>query len=240
MPSHINTKYAQNLEAFHDGRLLDCFARLKIALQAIVGKLPVTYIADKHGVSRKFVYKQRDMALKGIARVFQKSSDEKNDDVLFSIPVTKKWLSQVVLALLFICRGSYQSIVEFFRDIFDHQISKGTVHNIAYEHLQKAKEINNLQDLSKIDVGLHDEIYQAGKPVLAGCCHRSTFCYLLKLEDVCDGNTWGVHLLDLQQEQKLRPDFTILDGGTAARAGQKEAWPETPAHGDVFHALEPF
>ena len=30
------------------------------------------------------------------------------------------------------------------------------------------------------------------------------------------------------------------DGGPSARKGQKEAWPEVPCHGDVFHALHPF
>ena len=103
-----------------------------------------------------------------------------------------------------------------------------------------AKEINHKQDLSEVKEGLHDEIYQAGDPVLVGCCARSTYCYLLKCEDTCDANAWGVHLLDLKEEQKLAPDFTVIDGGQAARKGQKDAWPEIPAHGDTFHALKPF
>jgi hypothetical protein len=49
-----------------------------------------------------------------------------------------------------------------------------------------------------------------------------------------------VHLLDLQEKQRLVPDFTVIDGGQAARKGQQDAWPEIPAHGDVFHALKPF
>jgi hypothetical protein len=100
--------------------------------------------------------------------------------------------------------------------------------------------INSQQDLSKIKEGLHDEIYQAGDPVLVGCCARSTYCYLLSLEEACDANSWGVHLLDLKEKQGLAPDFTVIDGGKAARSGQKDAWPEIPAHGDTFHALKPF
>lgn len=143
---------------------------------------------------------------------------------------------QVLLALIFICRASYQGVIEFFRDILDCDISKGTIHNTVYEHLQKAKEINLEQDLSKVREGLHDEIYQAGNPVLVGCCARSTYCYLLKLEETCDANAWGVHLLDLREKQTLSPDFTVIDGGQAARKGQKDAWPDIPAHGDIFHA----
>src|ERR1700733_3393494 len=84
------------------------------------------------------------------------------------------------------------------------------------------------------------KVSTAAHPVLVGCCARSTYCYLLSLVESCDANSWGVHLLDLKEKQGLRPDFTVIDGGKAARCGQKEAWPEVPANGDVFHALKPF
>lgn len=154
--------------------------------------------------------------------------------------MTKKWLVQVVLALLLICRASYQGVVEFFRDVLNYDMSKGTVGNIVYKYIPEAVKINQEQNLSQVTVGLHDEIYQAGDPVLVGCCARSTYCYLLQLAETCDANSWGFHLLDLTEKQGLAPDFTVIDGEAAARKGQKDAWPNTPAHGDVFHALKPF
>jgi len=239
MSISINTSLPQKLKGPYPAHLLKPSTRLKIALQAIGGNVSISDLAARHNVSRKFIYKQRNQALSGIAKIFEEQSfsDEK---VLFYIPVTKKWLIQVVLALLFICRSSYGGVVELFRDIFDYKICKATVHNILYSQLKKVKKINEEQDLSEVKEGLHDEIYQAGKPVHVGCCARSTFCYLLKSEDACDVTSWGVHLLNLKERQKLAPDFTVLDGGAAARAGQREAWPEIPAHGDVFHALKPF
>ena len=125
------------------------------------------------------------------------------------------------------------------RDLFDYSTSKGSVHNIVYKALEAASEINHRQDLSQIKVGAHDEIYQAGDPVFVGCDTRSTYCYLLSLEDTCDSNTWGVRLLDLLEKQGLKPDHTIADGGQSARKGQKDAWPNVPCNGDVFHALHP-
>ena len=65
---------------------------------------------------------------------------------------------------------------------------------------------------------------------------RSTYCYLLALEDHRDETTWGVHLLDLA-ERGLRPEYSIADGGKGLRAGQRAAWPGVPCHGDVFHPL---
>ena len=44
----------------------------------------------------------------------------------------------------------------------------------------------------------------------------------------------------VKEKQGLIPDLTVIDGGKSARCGQKEAWPDVPAHGDTFHALKPF
>lgn len=62
----------------------------------------------------------------------------------------------------------------------------------------------------------------------------SLYCYLLAGVEHRDQETWSWHLLDAM-EQGFKPNYTIADGGTALRAGQKAAMPETPCHGDVFH-----
>jgi hypothetical protein len=59
----------------------------------------------------------------------------------------------------------------------------------------------------------------------------------LSLEDHRDADTWGVRLLELQ-EQGFEPEATVADAGKAIRAGQALAMPEVPCRGDVFHALQ--
>jgi hypothetical protein len=238
MPNVNHTLIAKSFKVSHAAQSLNFVQRQDIAIQAIAGHIPVSHLAEHYSVSRKFVYQQKDKALSAIDQAFvQQPADNK---ILFHIPVTKQWLSQVVLAQIFMCRASYQGVVEFFRDVLDTQISKGTIHNIVHQHLVTAKSLNLQQHLANIEVGLHDEIYQAGDPVLVGCCARSTYCYLLSLEQSCDANSWGVHLLDLKEKHGLCPDFTVIDGGKSARSGQSDAWPDIPAHGDTFHALKPF
>jgi len=100
-------------------------------------------------------------------------------------------------------------------------------------------EINRSQELSGIEVGLDDEIYQADKPVLVGVDAASTYCYLLEAVDHRDEDTWGCHLLDVM-EQGFDPDYTIADGGSGSRAGQKSVMPEVPCHGGVFHIQQQF
>jgi hypothetical protein len=87
-----------------------------------------------------------------------------------------------------------------------------------------------------VRIGAHDEIFQAGHPVLVGADVASTYCYLLSQEEHRDADTWGVRLLELA-DRGFQPDATIADLATGLRAGQAVALPGVLCRGDVFHAL---
>ena len=194
-------------------------------------------LAEQHQVSRKFVYQQGDKAQQALDESFALSQGD--DEVLFHLPVTKNWLYQLILGLVLICHSSYRNVVELFRDLFDVPISVGTVHNRLQETAEQTAEINQTQDSADITVGLQDKIYQANKPALVGVDAASKYCYLLKSVDHRDEDTWGFHLLDVM-EQGFDPDYTIADGGSGLRGGQKAVMPEVPCHGDVFHIQQQF
>jgi len=99
-----------------------------------------------------------------------------------------------------------------------------------------AQRFNQQYDLSTIQNGAHDEIFQGYDPVLVGIDTASTFCYLLSLEDHRDAETWGIRLLELA-DRGFAPQATIGDGGSGLRAGQKLALPDVPCRGDHFHLL---
>lgn len=185
-------------------------------------------------VSRKFLHLQKNLADDALYSAFHKPPP--SDDVLFYLPVTKAWLHQLVLALVLICHSSFRGVIELLDALFDYRISLGSVHHITRGAAQSALEINSKQDLSLIRIGALDELFQTGMPVLVGCDVRSTYCFLLSLEEHRDANTWGVRLLELSA-QGLQPDATVADFGTGLRAGQAEAWPGIPCRGDVFHSL---
>jgi hypothetical protein len=206
--------------------------RKKLAVQALAGSEPISELSARLGVSRKFIYAQKDKASDALNDAF--CSAVADDEVLFQLPVTRTWLRQVMVGLPLICRSSYRGVVEFMRDLLGVTVGVGSVHEVLHGVAQQAGAINREQDLSGIRVGLHDEIFHGDRPVLAGVDADSTYCYLLAAEDHRDGDTWGVHLLDAAQ-QGLAPDYTIADAGQGLRAGQRAAWGETPCHGDVFH-----
>ena len=239
MSNNHLTSQGNSLRALNAAPNLSPQARKQLAIKAVAGTSTITKLSLDTNTSRKFIYAQKQKAEESLNEAFAESiSDDKQ--ILFHLPVTKSWLKQLTISLILVCHSSYQGVVEIFRDVFDFSISKGTIHNIVHGILNQALYINRNQNLSQVKVGAHDEIFQAGCPVLVGCDAVSTYCYLLSEEKYRDGNTWGTHLLDLRKRQKLTPHHSIADGGAGLRKGQADAWPDIPCHGDVFHALKPF
>jgi hypothetical protein len=208
--------------------------RRDLFLEALRRTKPLTRLAERHRVSRKFVYQQMEKATAAIDQAFQ-APPASEHKVLFRLPVTQDWLEQLVLSLTLICHSSFRGVMELLETMFDYrQISLGSLHNLLMRAVDKARQFHGTEELSAIRVGAHDEIYQARQPVLVGMDVVSTYCYLLEAVDHCDETTWGVHLLDLS-DRGLQLDYTIADAGSALRAGQRAAWGEVPCHGDIFH-----
>jgi hypothetical protein len=212
-------------------------ARQKLGIEMLVRTKPVNQLAEEHQVSRKFLYQQGEKAQTALDEIFASQAPE--NEVLFNLPVTKTWLTQLILGLVLICHSSYRGVIELFRDLFDTPISIGTIHNRLQSAAGIGLGISQTQNLSAIRVGLHDEIFQGSQPVLAGVDAASTYCYLLQGVEHRDEDTWAWYLLDAMK-QGFQPDFTIADAGTGLRAGQKEALPEVPCHGDIFHIQQQF
>jgi hypothetical protein len=208
--------------------------RLSLGVQAIAGHQPITRLAEQADVSRKFVYRQADIAQAALDDAFAATADD--DQVLCYLPVTKAWLRQATLGLTLICHSSYRGVHEFFRDLLGVPMAVGTVHNIVKDAIDKARLHNHAQNLANVDIAGLDEIFQKRQPVLVGADIQSTYCFLLSGEEQRDGDTWALRLLELQ-DRGFAPKATIADFGTGIRAGQKRAMPDVPCRGDVFHAL---
>ncbi len=162
---------------------------------------------------------------------------EPENEVLYYLPITHSWIFQLILALILICHCSYRGVKELLRDLFDYSICIGTIHNRVITAVEKARNINQNQDLSSIDVALLDELFHGPRPVLTGVDADSTYCFLLEAVEQRDEDTWGYYLLEASA-QGLNPDYTIADAGKGIRAGQKAAWSDIPCHGDVWHMFD--
>jgi hypothetical protein len=217
-------------------RSLDPLARRRLALDALRGR-PVSHLASDHLVSRKFVYQQLHKAHAGLDLAFD--PPDQPEGLLFWLPVTKPWLRQLVLCLVLVCRSPFRAVTEILADLFDHPISVGTVANVLDDAVAPAESINQQQDLSAVRIAALDEIFQAGRPVLAAADTRSGYCCLLSSEEHRDADTWGVRLLELQ-ERGFQPQATVADFGSGLRCGARQALPDVPCRADVWHPLRDF
>ena len=141
--------------------------RQDLAIQVLAGAETISELARQHEVSRKFLYQQVHTAEQALEPSFRPSSPAP-DKVLFYLPVTKAWLRQLVLALVLICHSSTRGVVELLRDLFDYRMSLGKVHNIVHSPFLMPERISQQYDLSRIRIGLLDEIFQVREPVLVG------------------------------------------------------------------------
>ena len=209
--------------------------RQQLAVKVISKNEAVSHIAKNEKVSRKFLYQQKNIAQNAFNQAFEKK--EKHEEVLYYLPVTKKWIFQLILGLIFICHSSYRGLVELLRDLFDYTISIGTVHNRVKEVVPVAKKISKSVDLSSIKVASLDEIFHSNRPILKGVDNHSSYCFLLEEAQHRDEDTWGWHLLEAT-EQGFDPNYTIADAGKGIRAAHKAIWSNKVCQGDVWHILD--
>jgi hypothetical protein len=169
--------------------------------------------------------------------ISQYSNNYAKNKVFFEYPITKNHIEQQVVSLSLNCGASERAIVAHIKDTFDYSISPANVHNILRRNIYKAQDINKNEDLSAVKIGAHDEIFQNNKPILVGCDTKSTYIYLLSLQNSRDGDTWGVCLLECA-DRGLQLDHSVADGGLGLRAGQAAAFPGVDCHEDIFHPLQ--
>jgi hypothetical protein len=209
-------------------------ARQRLAVAALSGA-SLRRLALEHQVSRKFIRRQRLCAQAALDHAFR-PEPRPDRRVLFRLDVTRAFIERLCLALLLVGHCSIRGAHEILRDVLGHHKSIGSICALAHQAAARAKAINAGQDLSRVKVAALDEIFQNQKPVLAVVDVFSTYCCSLSLESQRDGDTWGVHLLELQG-QGFAPEKTIADGGKGLRAGVKQALPGVPCHADNWHAL---
>src|SRR3954469_592869 len=118
--------------------------RKDLAIQALSGSETISDLAARHGVSRKFVYRQTHKARAALGDAL--SSAVPDGAVLFELGVTKAWLRQVIVGLTLICRGSYRGVVEFLRDLLGVSIGVSTVHHVLQLATRQAGVVNHDQD----------------------------------------------------------------------------------------------
>ena len=208
----------------HIAHGMDGQQRKVLALNAVSSKQTIVSIAQDKKVSRQFIYEQKNKLLQSANETFSDKEPDENK-ILFFVPVTKEWIEQFVLALILDCRSTFRGVIKAMRNLLDYGISLGKISSIVKSAIIKAIIINALQKLSNVKRGAQDELFHQNKPVLAGVDIDSLYCYLLSYEDHRDGDTWGIHLLDLQK-QGFSPESIFGDAANGLALGHNTVFPD--------------
>lgn len=163
-----------------------------------------------------------------------------NKENYVSISMTPKMIKRIIVSCAVECKGSIEDIQAHLENIFDLHISEGSISNILNEAAEKAKAFNESIPLDKIKIGVSDEIFQAGDPVLIGVDPLSTFVYLMVPSEKRDSVAWWLAYCEKQERQGLNIEESVTDGGTGMKKGIKEAFEKIREQYDIFHLLMKF
>ncbi|SDQ14820.1 hypothetical protein SAMN04515695_0176 [Pseudovibrio sp. Tun.PSC04-5.I4] len=205
-----------------------------IGLQVITAG-NIAKVSQQNQVCRNTVYTQKLRVQAAVNNAFLEPNPE--EQILFHLPVTKPFLRQVVLGMSLICKASYRNIQTLLNDVFDTQMSLGTIFNINDAACHKAAKYKASYCLASVKQSASDEIYHRNKPHLAVVDVTSRYCASLAREDGRDAETWSIHLLDLI-EQGFDPDVNISDYGSGMVCAFKEVLPDTEHRFDHFHLIK--
>lgn len=215
------------------GKRIPLSEKLDIGLKSLSGKHSVVDIAQEYSCSRSTVYEQKERLLAAANKEFEPDDDNK---VLYHLPVSKKLIHMVVVALFLICKSSYRDIIFFLRTIFHYHLSVGGVFNIIDDACEKSELINKSYGFESVKESAADELYHHNQPILAIVDIKSRFCPLLTRENNRDGDTWGVRLLELN-DRGYAPETSIIDSAKGLIKGYEEALPNTKLRHDHFHMI---
>ncbi len=84
--------------------------RKNLAIKVLTKNESITHLAAKKKVSRQFLYRQKKNATNAIEDAF--TEIDKNENVLFYLPITKTSLQQLILSLILICHSSYRGVLQ--------------------------------------------------------------------------------------------------------------------------------
>ena len=102
------------------GSRIPLSVKKKIALESIKREHTIVDIARRYDCSRNTVYEQQEIALTAANNAF-----EKEEGVLFYLPVTKDFIHATVVDLWVGCKASTRDIVCHLKNTMDYHLSVG-------------------------------------------------------------------------------------------------------------------
>jgi len=217
---------------------LDLSIRLELAIQMLDPDRPwgqVTELADKYGVSRKFLYIQCEKAREAIlaALVPQEPGRKAETQV---IEVDDLFIWRAIGVCLSIVPGTVRTIRLLLELLFNVRRSTGYICQTAQALGGQAREYAQGLSLPLQALAEADEIFQGRHPCLTLVDGRSFLVLSLSAQEHRDATTWGCVFLDVKKQGVQLLDVSS-DGALGIRAGAEAAQLAIPLRPDLFHLI---
>jgi len=199
-----------------------------IGCQAL-GGVPVKEITATSGMSRAYVYQQKDKVTNYAAALAEQPDSGQ------TIELTAEFKKRLILSLALDCGSSICGIQRVFETVLGASISAGCISGVIAEASERAQRFDDALSLEGIRQGANDEIFQGSTPILTGIDPESTYIYLLEEASDRTAETWQIHMQD-RKDRGLQLETSINDNGSGLLSGIPRVYPEIEIQCDTFHA----
>ena len=218
---------------------LDLSTRLELATMMLISRPQrpwgwVTKMARQYGISRPLLYRWRDSAQQALEAALapQKPGPKPHQETL---SVDRDFIRYAVTVLA-LHKGSVRDIQRALALLFGVRRSVGFISQTLQASGQRAQAHQAQYAFPLPVLGEADEIFQGGRPWLTVVDGRAFLVLQLAPAQARDATTWGLVLLDLQ-EQGVQFHDLASDGARGILAGVGEAGLAVPLRPDLFHLL---
>lgn len=198
-------------------------AWLAYAQQGIYGA--ITDLSRSFGVSRWLVYHLLHVLMPVLLEMATpKSPGPKPSSGV--VQVDKRHLDRAIVTLRVVGDVSLEGIQRSLEEILGIHRSIGYLSQVIVQAQKEAATFQRQMVYRVVGTGLLDELFQHRKPLLVVVEPHSTAVLVLAQEDHRDGDTWGVHLLELEEQgfhitQVASDDARGIAAGVQAALGEK-------------------
>ncbi|HEX5504445.1 MAG TPA: hypothetical protein VFW96_17610 [Thermomicrobiales bacterium] len=192
----------------------------------------MTDLATELGVSRQFLYTVRGRAGAALARALAPGTPGR-PGVDGRLPVDDAAVARAILVLSQVAHASVRGIQECLAEMLGVQRSVGAIEAVLLEAAERARALP-LAPPGPVRAEA-DELFAAGRPVLAVVDRQSGAVLALVPAEQRDETSWGCTVLDVVARGTTLAGLTA-DGAEGLRAGARAAGLAEPAL-DHWHTL---
>jgi len=219
---------------------LDLSTRIEIVAEMLLpqekrGWGRISQMAETLGLSRTRLYqlkeKAEDILQKALAP--ENPGRPKPDERL----VIDEAMIKRAISIFPLIKGSHRDIQMGLEMLFGVQRSVGYINKTLQEAGEQARKYNEQMVTKKPILGELDEIFQGRKPCLTVVDGDSFLLLNLSPAESRDGTSWGVTLLDLEEQGYEFADV-VADGALGIAAGVAATEWGLSVQPDLFHLMQ--